>query len=150
MKQVDKKKYVLEETQIFNGISSFKVPNMNESQMVKKLNGILNTYSDDIDFEIGDAIASAKFLGDIKSKLFGSDDSKEKDETSFINLELKINENNKEMMMIHKALISDEFVGDSLEENAENYLYQKLIESKAISKKKNTIDIKYYYINLME
>merc|ERR1719229_927816 len=115
MKQVDKKKYVLEETQIFNGISSFKVPNMNESQMVKKLNGILNTYSDDIDFEIGDAIASAKFLGDIKSKFFGSDDSKEKDETS---------------------VISFEFVGDSLEENAENYLYQKLIESKAISKKK--------------
>eukprot|EP00488_Nonionellina_sp_1-RS-2012_P004428 TRINITY_DN997_c0_g1_i1.p1 TRINITY_DN997_c0_g1~~TRINITY_DN997_c0_g1_i1.p1 ORF type:complete len:165 (-),score=69.47 TRINITY_DN997_c0_g1_i1:416-910(-) len=39
------------------------------------------------------------------------------------------------MMMIHEALISDEIVGNSLEEDAENYLYQKLVENKAIDSK---------------
>eukprot|EP01083_Nonionella_stella_P194977 718635_1 len=185
------------ETQVFNEVSSFKVSNMNESQIITKLNTILNDYNGDIDFEIdnnkneikngvvfinnyysvfftfwtakendnarfefrrcsGDALASAKFLGDIKGKFFGSDDSKEAEASSLINLELnvdgmaelKVDDQNKEMMMIHEALIDDEYVGDSLEENAENYLYQKLIENQAISKE-NTIDHKILCKTLM-
>lgn len=57
----------------------------------------------------GDALASAKFLGDIKTQFFGkSDDDDEKEDTSLIGLELnaddmdmKVSDENKEMMMIH-------------------------------------------------
>eukprot|EP00483_Globobulimina_turgida_P010462 UN10483 len=102
------------QTQVFNEISSFAAPkNMNATQVITKLNGILSSYSDEIDFESdfkdneikngvvfinnyysvfftiwtckdadgstrfefrrqsGDALASAKFLGDIKGSFFG-------------------------------------------------------------------------------
>jgi hypothetical protein len=189
------------QTQVFNDISSFAAPkNMNESQVITKLNGILSSYNDEIDFESdfkdneikngvvfvnnyysvfftiwtckdadgstrfefrrqsGDALASAKFLGDIKSSFFGGgQDADEKEADSLINLELnvsdmaelKVNEADKEMMMIHEALIDDEFVGDSLEENAENYLFQKLIENKAINNDKNKLDHKILCKTLM-
>eukprot|EP01084_Bolivina_argentea_P018675 34741_1 len=111
----------------------------------------------------GDALASAKFLGDIKTKFFGaaddkkndddddSDDNKEKEkekeeESTLISLdlnvndlELKLDDNEKERMMIHEALISDDYVGD-VDENTENYLYTKLAENKVISQ--NIVDHK--------
>lgn len=54
-------------------------------------------------------------------------------DTNFDGMELKMNEEQQEMMMIHEALISDEVVGD-LDESAENYLLSKLLEAKALSK----------------
>eukprot|EP01084_Bolivina_argentea_P249965 418617_1 len=100
--------------------------------------------------ESGDDIAAAKFLGDIKSRFLDdkTTDSKEekdsdKQENALIDLELnlngleevKVNEKDKEMMMVHEALIKDQFLGDSNynNENEENYLYNKLIEKKVIN-----------------
>jgi len=54
-------------------------------------------------------------------------------DTDFGDMELKMNEEQQEMMMIHEALLGDEVVGD-LDESAENYLFAKLVEQKAISK----------------
>eukprot|EP01084_Bolivina_argentea_P125535 222409_1 len=84
----------------------------------------------------GDALASAKFLGEIKAKFFGKEEPKSLIglELNADDLELKTTESQKEMMMIHEALIDDDVVGDTLEENAENYLYQKLVDNKAIDK----------------
>jgi len=103
----------------------------------------------------GDALASAKFLGDIKSQFFGNN-NKEKEENTLIglelnanDLELKVSDEDKERMMIHEALIDDDFVGDNLEEDAENYLYQKLVERKAIDAK-NVIDHKILCQTLMD
>lgn len=53
-------------------------------------------------------------------------------DTNFDGMELKMNEEQEERMMIHEALIADDVVGD-LDESAENYLFGKLVENKAIS-----------------
>eukprot|EP01083_Nonionella_stella_P045498 122166_1 len=45
------------------------------------------------------------------------------------------------MMMILEALMDDDVVGDTLEENAEKYLYQKLVDNKA-NDKQDAIDHK--------
>lgn len=96
----------------------------------------------------GDALASAKFLGDIKAQFFGKSDD-EKEDKSLIGLELnaddmdmKVSDENKEMMMIHEALIADDFVGNDLDENAENYLYGQLVKSGAVNKQKDAVDAK--------
>merc|ERR1712228_282919 len=68
----------------------------------------------------GDALASSKFLGDVKTLFFGkSDDQKEENtliglELNANDLELKVNDDQKEKMMIHEALIADDFVGNDL------------------------------------
>merc|ERR1712048_157026 len=93
----------------------------------------------------GDGLASAKFLGDVKSLFFGGDDN----ENSLISLdlkaddlEMKVNKDQQEKMMIHEALISDDFVGNDLDENAENYLYGQLVKSGAVNKQNDAVDAK--------
>jgi len=103
----------------------------------------------------GDALASAKFLGDVKTLFFGkSDDQKEENtliglELNANDLELKVNDDQKEKMMIHEALIADDFVGNDLDENAENYLYGQLVKNKAVDKE-NAIDHKILCKTLIE
>lgn len=101
----------------------------------------------------GDGLASAKFLGDVKSLFFGGDDK----ENSLIaldlkadDLEMKVNKDQQEKMMIHEALISDDFVGDDLDENAENYLYGQLVKNKAVNKLGDTVDHKILCKTLIE
>merc|ERR1719277_1338955 len=154
-------------TQAYNEISSFSVDNLNCAETVSKLSTIFSNYSKEIDFSVneqkntiedgcvfinnyysvhfmvyverdeankvtrfefrrqsGDALASAKFLGDIKTQFFGKSDE------------------NKEMLMIHEALIADDFVGNDLDENAENYLYGQLVKSGAVNKENDAVDAK--------
>lgn len=101
----------------------------------------------------GDGLASAKFLGDVKSLFFDGDDK----ENSLISLdlkaddmEMKINKDQQEKMMIHEALISDDFVGDDLDENAENYLYGQLVKNKAVNKMGDAVDHKILCKTLIE
>merc|ERR1719384_2474434 len=103
----------------------------------------------------GDALASAKFLGDIKTQFFGKSDE-EKEENSLIGLELnandmdmKVNDDQKEKMMIHEALIADDFVGNDLDENAEDYLFGQLVKNKAVDKE-NVVDHKILCKTLIE
>merc|ERR550525_2027453 len=60
---------------------------------------------------------------------------------------MDLSEDQKEMMMIHEALIGDE-LGD-LDEAAENYLTSKLVQMGAISKD-NTVDSKLLVKALMD
>jgi len=95
----------------------------------------------------GNAMASAKFFGQIKTAFFAKDsedessESKDKDATTALealplntdDMKLELSDDQKEMMMIHEALLSDE-VGVEMDEKAETYLVSKLAECGAISK----------------
>jgi len=101
----------------------------------------------------GTAMASGKFLGQIKAAMAG-DGAKQEEATSMEALPLNVDEmklelsdEQQEMMMIHEALISD--VGVELDEAAENYLTSKMVEVGAISKDV-TVDSKLLVKALMD
>ena len=93
----------------------------------------------------GNAMASAKFFGQIKTAFFSKDaedeSSESKDKATALEalplntdeMKLELNDEQQEMMMIHEALLSDE-VGVEMDEKAETYLATKLAEVGAISK----------------
>ena len=89
----------------------------------------------------GTAMASGKFLGQIKAAFFAKDDQDENGDATALealplntdDMKIQLSDEQKEMMMIHEALIADE-VGIELDEAAENYLSAKLVEAGAISK----------------
>merc|ERR1712228_588302 len=76
----------------------------------------------------GDALASSKFLGDVKTLFFGKSDD-QKEENTLIGLELYAND---------------------LDENAENYLYGQLVKNKAVNKTEDAIDHKILCNTLIE
>ena len=49
-----------------------------------------------------------------------------------------------------EALIADDFVGNDLDENAENYLYGQLVKNKAVEKTKDAVDYKILCKTLIE
>jgi len=93
----------------------------------------------------GNAMASAKFFGQIKTAFFAKhaedESSESKDKATALealplntdDMKLDLTDDQKEMMMIHEALLSDE-VGVEMDEKAETYLAAKLAEVNAISK----------------
>lgn len=108
----------------------------------------------------GTAMASGKFLGEIKAAFFAKDavdgdDGAQKEEASAMealplnvdDMKLELSDDQKEMMMIHEALLSNE-VGVELDEDAENYLTLKMVEVGAISKD-STVDNKLLVKALM-
>merc|ERR1712228_790953 len=162
--------------QTYNEISSYSVDKLNCAETVSKLSTILGAYSQEIDFSVdleankiengcvfinnyysvffaiyvekdeankvtrfefrrqsGDALASSKFLGDVKTLFFGKSDD-QKEENTLIGLELNAND----------------FVGNDLDENAENYLYGQLVKNKAVNKTEDAIDHKILRKTLIE
>lgn len=95
----------------------------------------------------GNAMAAAKFFGQVKTAFFKDnaedESSQSKEENGATALEalplstddmkLELSQEQEEMMMIHEALIADE-VGTEMDEKAETYLASKLAEVGAISK----------------
>jgi len=93
----------------------------------------------------GSAMASAKFLGQIKTAFFakggGDDDAESKEEAASAmealplnvdDLKMEPSAEQKERMEIHEALIADEVGTDGLDEAAESFLTAKLVATKAI------------------
>jgi len=88
----------------------------------------------------GTAMASGKFLGQIKAAFFAKDADDKEEATAMEalplntdDMKMELSDDQKEMMMIHEALLCDE-VGVELDEDAENYLATKLVAVGAISK----------------
>jgi len=91
----------------------------------------------------GTAMASGKFLGQIKAAFGAKDADKGPNQEEATSMEalpidvddmkMELSDEQKEMMMIHEALLSNE-VGVELDEEAENYLTSKMVEVGAISK----------------
>jgi len=82
---------------------------------------------------VRDSLSKSSLSHDIEVANAPEQDTMVALDTNFDGLELKMNEEQQERMMIHEALLDDQVVGD-LDESAENYLFAKLVEQKAISK----------------